>query len=225
MNRPLRFASDGGVVLRPDRVYRLLIVVNGETSAEDLEDALVDAGFERGALYSSTPRDWPSDRPSDWPEEPAIDTAVNECVVRVSGRFAGGPRAFAHDMPVGDAGASYTVAHAWDYAPSLTEEARGAHATGAAKPVPASDNRGTALVVTAAALLGLGVWSSIRSERRMERETQRMRAAIERDEREAVRVRIAELMREGRGRDEATAIANAEISPEDVTIEAFEEVR
>jgi hypothetical protein len=224
MNRPLRFAPDGGIVLRPERVYRLLVVVNGESSAEDLEDALIAAGFDRAGLCTSTPRDWPRDRPPDWPEEPAIEIAVNECIVRVSGRFAGAPYAFARDMGLGDSGASFTLAHAWDYAPSLTEQALAPHQTGAAKPAPPNDNRGTALVVTAATLLGLGVWMNIRAERRMERETQRMRAAVERDERQAVQARIAELVREGRRRDEAVAIANAEISPEAVTIEAFEEV-
>lgn len=222
MNRPLRFAPDGGVVLRPERVYRLLVVVNGETSAEELEDALVEGGFDRATLGSSTPRDWPADRPPDWPDEATVETAVNECAVRVSGRFVGEPRAFGRNMPVGESQATFTVAQGWDYAPSLGERA---HAAGAAKPAPATDHRGTALVVTAAALLGIGVWSSVRSERRLQRETQRMRAAIDRDEREATQARIGELLRQGHTREEAIAIAYSELYPERMTLEVFEEVR
>jgi hypothetical protein len=224
MNRPLRFAPDGSLVLRPERVYRLLLVVNGETSAEDLEDALVAAGFDREALCSSTPRDWPRDRPADWPEEPSVDTAVNECLVRLSGRFAGASYAFTRDARIADSAATYSIVSGWDYAPSLTEGSAPAPIrTGGAPPAPAPDHRGTAMFVTAAALLGLGVWTSMRGERRMERETARMRAAIERDEREAVRARAADLVREGKTADEAAAIAHMEINAEGARFEALEE--
>ncbi len=224
MNRPLRFAPDGSLVLRPEHVYRLLLVVNGETSAEDLEDALVVAGFDRAGLCTSTPRDWPRERPADWPEEPSVETAVNECLVRLSGRFAGAPYAFARDIQIPDSAASYTIASGWDYAPSLTEGGQPAPVqTGAAPPAPAPDHRGTAMFITAAALLGLGVWTSMRGERRMEREAERMRAAIERDEREAVRARVAELVHQGKTAEEAAAIAHLEINAEGARFESLEE--
>jgi hypothetical protein len=224
MNRPVLFGPDGGVVLRPERVYRLLVVVTGETTAEDLEDALVSAGLERATLCTSTPRAWPVDRPRDWPEEPHVEIAVNECIVRASGRFADAPRAFSRDMPIAGSDATYSIAAAWDYAPSLAEMvAPRAEQTGAAKP-QAADHRGVALLVTAAALLGWGVWTNIRSERRIQHETQRMRAAIERDEREAIEHRVKDLMREGRGHDEALALAQSEADAELGPIEASAEM-
>lgn len=224
MNRPVSFGPDAGVVLRPERMYRLLVVVTGETTAEDLEDALVVGGFERATLCTSTPRAWPVDRPRDWPEEPPVDTAVNECIVRASGRFGDEPRAFARDMPIAGSEATYSIAAAWDYAPSLAEmSAPRPEQTGAAKPAP-SDHRGVALLVTVAAFLGWGVWTNIRSERRVQRETQRMRAAIERDEREAIERRVKELTREGRSHDEAMALAQSEADAELGPIEAFGEL-
>jgi hypothetical protein len=225
MNRPLAFGPDGGVVLRPDRVYRVLLVVTGETTAEDLEDALVAAGFERPGLCTSTPRAWPHDRPRDWPEEPRVDTADSECVVRASGRFGAEPRAFSRDMAIDGSEATYTVAAGWDYSPSLTDRrAPGPELTGADKP-SGSDPRGVALVATAAALFGWGVWTNIRSERRIQRETQRMRAAVERDEREAIERRVKELVRDGHSQKDALALAQEERADTELpSLEAFGEL-
>lgn len=180
MNRPIA-PSPSGFVLRPPSLVRLVLVVLGEVSVDDLAQALVRLGFEAAALAISTPDEWAIDHPADWPPEPVdpAQVSVNESLVRVSGRFVGPARAFGRDMRIDDTGAVFTVIAAWQYAVPMGARP----VAGAAPPAtaPPKDHRGTAALVAGMGLLGLGVWSSIRSRRRMEKETERLRRATERD--------------------------------------------
>src|SRR5580693_5984145 len=113
-NRSIQPAPDGSLVLRPGRVYRVVLLINGETTVEALGERLVELGFSDRDLCISTPEEWAEDAPGDWPEEPAIDVCANESLVRASGSFDGDPRQFDRDTPVDD-GAAMTVSAAWDY--------------------------------------------------------------------------------------------------------------
>ena len=227
MNRPVMPDSSGAIVLQPARRYRAVLLVNGQCALEDVEEALERAGFEGGTLASSPPAAWDRNRPRDWPDEPHAEVCANECLVRISGTFRGPARVMRRDMPIHrgdeDTGAILTFAACWEHAPSVQED------TGAAAPAPGShkptgsDARGTAILVSAAALLGIGIFANIRSEKRAEQENARLRAAIEREERAALNDRVAELVRHGRSREEASAIAHEELSAQSlVTFEVTE---
>jgi hypothetical protein len=229
MNRHVATDAMQRLVLYPGRLYRMLVVVTGRTFAEDLEDALVTAGFAREDLASTSPGDWESERPRDWPHEPTVDICANECLVRVTGRYAHtGPAAFSRDMAIAD-DATYTIVDAWQYGPSLGERAgaapAGAPSTGG-PPAPASAHRGTVMLIGAAGLIGFGLFQHWRAEKRVDDETRKLRQLSERAERDELAARVAELMREGMRRDEAIAVATRETEPpnDGVTVFATEPV-
>lgn len=227
MNRAIPPQRDGSTVLRPGRIVRALLIVNGECTLEDLEAELVEAGFDPRRFLAADPDLWAKAEPGDWPEEPQEQIAVNECLVRIMGAFeARAPVGFGRDIAIGQTGASYTIAAAWEYAPAIGEK------TGAAAPAPnkpagaaaaAVKDSTTPLLLTAAGLFGLGFWMNYRAERRAEKEQARMLSAIQRDEREVLASRVAELEEEGHTRAEALAMAQSEIEPEAIAIMAIEE--
>src|SRR5258708_4507648 len=167
----------GALVLHPGRFYRMLFVVNGETTLEDLGDEVIAHGFDPRTFAATAPGHWKADRPRDWPDERAIDLSVNECLVRASGRFIGPePIALSGDARIGQSHAAFFLAQLWDYLPSLGQEAAAGAITPAAPSTP-KDHPGTAVLLSAGALLGLGIWQSRRAEQRIERETARIPAA------------------------------------------------
>ncbi len=212
MNTEQAKDASGALALYPGRFYRMLFVVNGETTLEDLGDQIIAEGFDPRTFAATAPGHWKADRPRDWPDERVIDLSVNECLVRASGRFVGPePVALSGDARIGQSHAVFSLAQLWDYVPSLGHEVA-AGAITPATPTAPKDHRGAAVLLTAGALLGLGIWQSRRAEERIERETARMRAAIERDQALARASRLAELVREGRSREEAAAIVDEEAS-------------
>ena len=223
MNRALA-VTEGCVTLRPGRAYRAIVVVNGACTLEDLADALFVVGFDGARLAATAPADWQAEAPPDWPVEPAIDMAANECAVRISGPFVGDPYACERDMPIAGTDAVWTVAALWECRRSPASS--GPHvAAGASAPAPAPaperDGRTTALLVTAAGLIGLGWWQHVRSERRLEKENRRIRTVIETNERNESEKRVAQLMGEGLSREDAEMTAADERwSPELAALEA-----
>jgi hypothetical protein len=226
LNRPLIHAADGSVVLRPRHLHRALAVVCGETSLEELEDALCEAGFVRASLLSAAPADWRRLAPRDWPKEPTFDLAANECLVRIMGAIEA-PQAvgFGPDMPL-PSGASFTLAQVWEYAPAIGRE--GAGAAPPATPTPDRGHPGagdgvTGLLVTAATLLGIGWVLSRRAEERSAREQTRLMAMIEREERDAIASRALRLEAEGMDTADALAVAEEEANPASITVADFRE--
>lgn len=221
MNRALSTDAGGAFVLSPQRRYRAVLVITGETSLEDLEEELIRLGFDPGQLASSPPGAWAQNRPEDWPQESPVELCVNECLVRISGLFRGPTRIIRKDTPILDetgthSGASFSVAQCWDHAVSI------AHDTGAAASSPATkhpgDYRGVAILAAAVGMLGVGIVSNIRSERRAAQENARLRSAMEREERNALEQRTHELMRQGRTRQEASAIAHEELTAANLVV-------
>jgi hypothetical protein len=210
MNRALVPAADGSFVLRPGRHYRLLVIVNGPTTCDELEGALVRAGFE--TPVASAPQDWDAARPSDWPAESLVATAVNECLVRVSGVLrtsAAGVR-FDRDRPI-DAGSTFTLAQGWDYgaAPEVTAGAT----TGLAPAAPKSDDKGPkVLAIAAVAGLGVGLYSMWRSSRRYERDEARYASVQAKAEREELARRVEHYLQHGHSSDEAEQLAEREVA-------------
>jgi hypothetical protein len=230
MNIALHIGPDGGVTLHAGRSYRALVIVNGETTLQALGMTLLRSGFALEGFAASGPESWDGERPHDWPEEPPIAIAANECLVRVSGIFAGAAGAsairFERDTPIGSSHALYTLAAVW--------ECRGrpiAASTGASPAVPAPKDKGEqrqtmTVLVTAAALIGVGVWQHARSEKRFERETQRMRRMIADSDRERIDSRVERLMSDGLDRQAAEQLAiEEELSPELAALQAVEQSR
>jgi hypothetical protein len=216
MSRPVAAAGDG-FVLRPGRVYRLLVVVNGSSSCDALEGALVRAGFVEPVC--SAPADWVHDKPEDWPNEPLVATAVNECLVRMSGILRGnvaGVR-FDRDQPI-EPGATYTIAAAWDIgearapAASVAPE-RAGQAPPSSRAVVKSDETGQRLLAGAVVVgLGVGIWSMWRSSRRYERDEARYASVTARAERDELAARVQHYLEHGHARADAEDMAEREIA-------------
>ena len=214
MNRPVAPTAEGTFVLRPGRRYRLLLLVNGPSSCDELEGALVRAGFDEAVC--SAPGDWSVERPGDWPNEPAVAAAANECLVRTSGVLVGnvpGVR-FARDQTI-EPGATYTVTAAWDYGQARPREAV-AERAGLASPASAAPAKGDkgprVLAIAAVAGLGLGLWSMWRSSRRYERDEERYASVTARAEREELAARVQYYLEHGHARPEAEDMAEREIA-------------
>jgi hypothetical protein len=214
MNRPIAAAGDT-FVLRPGRRYRLLIVVNGASSCDALEEALVRAGFEHHVCVA--PADWAHEKPDDWPSEPIVSTAANECLVRMSGVLRSNVAGvlFERDRPI-EPGATYTIVAAWDYgeprAPAGAPE-RAGQAPPARRPATKSDDTGPrVLAVAAVAGLGLGIWSMWRSSRRYERDEARYASVTARAERDELAARVQHYLEHGHARRDAEDMAEREIA-------------
>jgi hypothetical protein len=215
MNRAIEPAADGTFVLRPGRRYRVLLLVNGPSSCDELEAALVRAGFDEAVC--SAPVDWVAERPGDWPNEPLVATAANECLVRVSGVLHGnvpGVR-FSRDQAI-EAGATYTIVAAWDYGPAQVAPPpaeRTGHASPAhVAPVKNNDKGPRVLAIAAVAGLGLGLWSMWRSSRRYERDQERYASVTARAEREELAARVQHYLEHGHARPDAEDMAEREIA-------------
>jgi hypothetical protein len=213
MNRALAAAGEA-FVLRPGRRYRLLILVNGPSSCDALESALVRAGFEDPVC--SAPADWSQDKPEDWPSEPIVPSEANECLVRMSGVLRGnvaGVR-FGRDQPI-EPGATFTIVAAWDYGeadPPAPRVASGqAPAQGA--PVAKRDDVGPRLLAVAAiASVGFGVYTLMRSSRKYERDQTRYAAVTARAERDELAARVQYYLEHGHARSDAEDMAEREIA-------------
>jgi hypothetical protein len=211
MNRALAPSSDGSFVLRPGRRYRLLVVVNGPTTCDELEATLARSGVEEAV--ASGPRDWESERPTDWPDEALVATAANECLARVSGVLTPGSPAvrFEHDHPIAP-GATYTIALAWDYGPAtarLPEERVGA----APPPAKSSERQGpNFLAIAAVAGLGVGLCSMWRSSRRLERDEARYASQEAKAERNELLRRVDYYLQHGHAPEEAERLADRDVA-------------
>jgi hypothetical protein len=220
MNKALLHAADRGVVLRPGRVYRGVVVVTGETTLEELEDALAAGGFERGALLTASPADWRGIVPSDWPDEPQLDLAANECCVRVMGRIESAtPVAFGRDERL-PSGACFTLVQAWEYARGIGE-ATGAAPAPAPRPTESAGAMPIGLLLTAGALFGVGWFFNRRAEERAMRDQARLLAVVRREERSVIDARAEALEREGLSHADALAAAEEEANPTAITVEEF----
>jgi hypothetical protein len=212
MNRALAPGADGSFVLRPGRHYRLLVIVNGPTTCDELEGALAREGFE-GAV-ASAPQGWDGERPGDWPMESLFATAVNECLVRASGVLRGGAPGvrFDRDRTI-EPGATFTIAQAWDY--GTAPEVRPDPTTGlaAAPPSPKSDDKGPkVLAIAAVAGLGVGLYSMWRSSRRYERDEARYQSLQAKAEREELARRVEHYLQHGHSSEEAEHLAERDVA-------------
>jgi hypothetical protein len=212
MNRALVPAADGLFVLRPGRHYRLLVIVNGPTTCDDLEAALVRGGFH--APVASAPQDWDAERPGDWPAESLFATAVNECLVRVSGVLrtsAAGVR-FDRDHAI-ETGATFTIAQAWDYGAAPEAAARETTGLAPSPPSPKADDKSPkVLAIAAVAGLGIGLYSMWRSSRRYERDEARYTSLQAKAEREELARRVEHYLQHGHSSDEAERLAEREVA-------------
>lgn len=205
-NRAVQHRPDFACTLRPGRVYRAVVVVCGETSLEELEDALVDAGFERRSLLLATANDWRKIRPKDWPDEPELEgLSANECLVRIMGELdSQGPALFPRDAPLPE-GARFTLAQAWEYSEPLDQV--GGDAPPAVAPRGAVDGgggwgMGTVLLVGGAFALGTW-WLSRRSEGRLDRDRNHMMRLLAQEAEADEGDRLAELLEERDRQDRA----------------------
>jgi hypothetical protein len=213
LNRPLAPTAEGAHVLRPGRYWRLLVVVNGQTDCDELEAALVEAGFD--GPVCSTPQDWAEERPDDWPKEPLVSPAANECAVRASGALRSeGPVRFERDRRIGE-GATYTIVAAWDYGPTGAGRAaelgreRAEHVGGVADD-PVKRDRVLAAVVVA--LAGLGFWQMTRSSKRVEKEESKFAHLSARADRDELTRRVEHYLSRGHSQDEAADFADREMA-------------
>jgi hypothetical protein len=216
-NRALSVGADGSFTLRPGRLYRLLVVVNGNPQAGELESAMTRIGFARhDVAISSSAADWAEERPHDWPEEPASALAANESLARISGSFSGGAMRVLRDTPIAGGG-TFTIVGAWDYGSAPTEIDA---TTGASARSSSADGKRTAILIgTAALVTGIAVWNFMSSSRRLEREEERYNSLAARAERARVGARIQQLMREGHSPGDAEAIAVTESAIPDHDLE------
>jgi hypothetical protein len=215
MNRPLAPGVDGAFVLRPGRRYRLVLLVNGPSSCDELEGVLVRAGFEHPVC--SAPGDWEAERPADWPSEPLVATAANECLVRTSGVLRGNVPGvpFARDQGI-ESGATYTIVAGWDYgearAPQRADDRVGQAPPTSAALAKSNDTGPRVLAVAAVAGLGLGLWSMWRSSRRYERDEERYASITARAERDELAARVHYYLEHGHARPDAEDMAEREIA-------------
>ena len=201
MNRAIQPEADSSLILYPGHIYRLLLIVNGPTTVEDLARALVASGFDPTLLQCSAPDEWRRHRPGDWPSEPAPSVHVNECLVRVTARFiAPHPLQFVRDLPI-DPGASFTIAAAWDYVRGLGERGAGGAGMMRVGQAPSMGDTpqksGTVLPLLAgAAMVGIGIWATWRAQKRIDKDSLRMRELMEfseHEERKALAARAGEM--------------------------------
>ena len=207
-NRPISAGADGSLTLRPGRLYRLLVVVNGNPEEGELEAAMTKIGFAgHDVAISSSATDWAEERPHDWPEEPLPALAANESLARVSGSFAGGTMRVLRDTPIAGGG-TFTIVGAWDYgaAPAEVDTTSGA-APGSSSP---DGKRAAILIGTAALVTGIAVWNFMSTSKRLEREEERYNSLAARADRARLGTRIRQLMSEGHSPRDAEAIAVTE---------------
>lgn len=194
MNRPVQTQTDGTFVLYPGHIYRLMLVINGETTIDDLQQSLIAAGFDPTLLMSSSPDEWRAHRPTDWPVEPSPQVCVNECLVRVTGRYiAPTPMQFARDMPIAGGPATYAIVAAWDYVRAVGE--RQMVRVGAQAPTN-EQKSGMLPLAAGMVMIGIGAWATWRSQKRVERDTIKIRELMdfsEHEERKALSARAGEL--------------------------------
>jgi hypothetical protein len=191
-SRPLQPNGAGNFVLRPGRNYRLLCIVNGATSCEDLEAELARLGFTDPV--SSSPDDWRAaaddgGKPDDWPPEPLLATAANEVLVRASGTFEppdGLPTEFQNDIAIEGTEGRFTIGQAWDYG---APRRRAGHLAGAqapaggAEPTKRDDLGGKLVVGAIVAATGFCLYKAFQSSREDEKEVETL-ARLERAEEE-----------------------------------------
>lgn len=232
MNRPIP-SADGSHVLRPGRAYRLLLVVNGASSIEDLAETFFQSGFSPDGFAISGPKRWPEDRPPDWPDEPTVAIAANECHVRVSGPFVGSedgrPIRFDPDLPIVGGQALYSIVALWECrrdlrsSPTRSGGAPPSAAVGVALPAEEKSKPPIGMLVTAGTLFAIGFWQHRRSEQRFARETRRMRQLIGDQDRERLDARVRALLGEGLDRRAAEEVAiREELTPELAALAAVE---
>jgi hypothetical protein len=203
-NRPLWPGADGSFTLRDGRLYRLLLVVNGAPTVDELAGAMLKLGFSGHDLaLSICAEDWADEMPPDWPAETTPSIAANEHLVRVSGSFSGARMRVMRDTPIAGGG-TLTIAQAWDYGPARSPE----QSTGAARP--REDRRGGILLAGVLAVTGIAAWRFISTGRRLQAEEERLNLLELRAERARIGGRIRTLMSEGYPPTDAEAIAASE---------------
>ena len=204
-NRPLGTGADGSFTLRPGRLYRFLLVVNGSPVVDELAGALLKLGLAGHDLaLSINADDWLDEKPPDWPTETVPAIAANEHLVRASGSFSGARMRVLPDTPIAGGG-TLTIAQAWDYGPAQSPE----EMTGATES-PAGDRHGGILLAGVLAVTGVAAWRFIATGRRLHAEEERLNTLELRAERARIGGRIRALMSEGYPPPDAEAIAASE---------------
>ena len=203
-NRPVGPGADGSFTLRPGRLYRLLVMVNGAPTVDELAGAMLKIGFSGPDLaLSVSADDWSDEAPPDWPTETVPTIAANEHLVRTSGSFSGARMRVLRDTPIAGGG-TLTIAQAWDYGPAQEPEQR----TGAA--LPQEGRHGGILLAGVLAVTGIAAWRFIATGRRLQAEEERLNTLELRAERARIGGRIRALMSEGYPPPDAEAIAASE---------------
>ena len=213
MIRQIAPAADSVFVLRPERLYRMVLVVNGPTTCAKLEQVLAASGIEDPVC--AAPQDWTEMRPEDWPREPPLPTAANECIVRCSGFLRAAPAVpavgFRRDAPI-EPGATYTIAAAWDCgeAPPAQVQQTGAAPASSSSTAPATEKKEIGGKILGAALIlggGAALWAMMRSAKREERDEERLLTLAAEHERLELRTRVQRYIDHGYSPDVAGELA------------------
>jgi len=216
VNRAITTTADGGFVLRPGRHYRMLCVVNGPTTCDDLEATLAATGFQDVA--ATAPQDWASERPGEpdpWPMEPLVATAANEALVRVKGAFFGsGAESFDRDRPIDSGEATYTIAAAWDCGPATRKRAM-ATTTGKEEVTREGSDTQKLLIALGVGTLVVGGISLHRANKREARDEEALARLEQKRLRSEFDERIAKYLAGGATRCEAERMAERSMAAEE----------
>ena len=212
-NRAVALNADGTVTLRKGRLYRLLIVANGEPGEIEARAAVLSWGLDGADTAISWPGDWKEDAPRDWPEEPDHALAANEFPLRVSGSMTGPTRTIGRDSPVAGGG-TLTIEGAWDYGAASDEARQAAQKEDAiaAREETEDEKKGrTRALMVAAGIFGVGLLVKFAGSREgIKKEAKEYDKLAARADSARRAARIRELMEGGHDEDGAEAIAHHE---------------
>ena len=214
MSRPIAPTAEG-FLLRPGRLYRMLIIVTGKTTCEDVEDAMRAAGF--AAVASSAPQDWEAEKIGDWPDEPSVPVMPGETLVRAVGPFAGisgVPSLFEPHRPIaGTPNATYTLCAVWDHAQARSAaagESTGASSSSSSSS-PATEKKEGPNKVLILGLLGTaaaGVWMLRRDSKKEDDIRESMARLEQKREQGELEERVAAFISRGATREQAEELAD-----------------
>lgn len=207
-NRVVPIAADHSVTLKQGRFYRLLCIVNGEPSEQDLRASVLAWGFDKSVAIS-WPGTWSEDRPPDWPAEQLGDLAANEFPVRISGSFVGPARTLGADYPIPGEG-TLTVVGAWDCAAATRDALEARQREEGPEPEDEKKTRTRVLWFAGIAFAG-GMLLKFTGSRGAMKKEQGEYEKLERRANQARRAgRVRELLGGGHDPDGAKAIAEHE---------------
>jgi hypothetical protein len=211
-NRVVQQNGDHSTTLKSGRFYRIVGIVNGEPSEQDVREAVLRWGMDPKGTAISWPGTWKEDKPRDWPSEEGLELerlAANEFAVRISGSFTGPTRTVGVDAPIPGEG-TITIAGAWDCA-AATREALAARE---AEDGPETDDEKktrTRVLWAAGAIFAGGMLLKFAGTRSGMKKEQGEYEKLERRANQARRAgRVRELLGSGHDPEGAKAIAQHE---------------